>query len=128
MPYPEHTYQYTLAKDSSKFGEGEEPFAEVGINENDVTMTATVSTAYNSAAKAADPLVDTGICEISMGSILLGQAESARHGVELLGEIIDQYGAGECNSIMLSGLWKLFQDTNMQQSSCQTIKCQQFQI
>ena len=102
MPYPEHTYQYTLAKDSSKFGEGEEPFAEVGINENDVTMTATVSTAYNSAAKAADPLVDTGICEISMGSILLGQAESARHGVELLGEIIDQYGAGECNSIMLS--------------------------
>lgn len=102
MPYPEHTYQYTLAKDSPLFGEGEEPYAEVGINENEVAMTATVSTYYNDAVEAVDPLVDTGICEISMGSVLLGQAESARHGVELLGEIIDQYGAGECNSIMLS--------------------------
>ena len=44
MPYPEHTYQYTLAKDSPLFGEGEEPYAEVGINENEVAMTATVST------------------------------------------------------------------------------------
>ena len=35
MPYPEHTYQYTLAKDSPLFGEGEEPYAEVGINENE---------------------------------------------------------------------------------------------
>lgn len=41
MPYPEHTYQYTLAKDSPLFGEGEEPYAEVGINENEVAMTAT---------------------------------------------------------------------------------------
>lgn len=56
MPYPEHTYQYTLAKDSPKFGEGEEPYAEVGINEKEVAMTATVSTYYNAAAKAADPL------------------------------------------------------------------------
>ena len=102
MPYPEHTYQYTLAKDSPLFGEGEEPYAEVGINENEVAMTATVSTYYNDAVDAVDPLVDTGICEISMGSVLLGQAESARHGVELLGEIIDKYGTGECNSIMIS--------------------------
>lgn len=86
MPYPEHTYQYTLAKDSPLFGEGEEPYAEVGINENEVAMTATVSTYYNDKAKAADPLVDTGICELSMGSILLGQAKTARDGVELLGE------------------------------------------
>lgn len=102
MPYPEHTYQYTLAKDSPLFGEGEEPYAEVGINENEVAMTATVSTYYNDKAKAADPLVDTGICELSMGSILLGQAKTARDGVELLGEIVEKYGSGECNTIMIS--------------------------
>ena len=102
MPYPEHTYQYTLAKDSPLFGDGEEPYAEVGINENEVAMTATVSTYYNDKAKAADPLVDTGICELSMGSILLGQAKTARDGVELLGEIVEKYGSGECNTIMIS--------------------------
>lgn len=102
MPYPSHTYRYTLAKDSPNFGEGEEAYAEVGINENEVAMTATVSTAYNDRAKNADPLVSTGICEISIGSILLGQAETARHGVELLGKIVDQYGSGECNTIMIS--------------------------
>ena len=102
MPYPEHTYQYTLAKDPPLFGDGEEPYAEVGINENEVAMTATVSTYYNDKAKAADPLVDTGICELSMGSILLGQAKTARDGVELLGEIVEKYGSGECNTIMIS--------------------------
>ena len=65
-------------------------------------MTATVSTYYNDKAKAADPLVDTGICELSMGSILLGQAKTARDGVELLGEIVEKYGSGECNTIMIS--------------------------
>ncbi len=102
MEYPAHTYQYTLTQDSPLMGEGDETFAEVGINENDVAITATVSTYYNDKVKAVDPLVDTGIMEISMGSILLGQAESARHGVELLGKIIDEHGAGECNIIMLS--------------------------
>lgn len=102
MEYPAHTYRYTLAKDSPLQGEGDEAFAEVGINENEVAVTATVSTYYNEEAKAADPLVSNGICEISMGTILLGQAKSARHGVELLGDIIDKYGTGECNIIMIS--------------------------
>lgn len=102
IEYPAHTYRYTLTKDSPLQDEGDEAFAEVGINENEVAVTATVSTSYNSAAKAADPLVADGICEISMGTILLGQAKSARHAVELLGDIIDQYGTGECNTILIS--------------------------
>ena len=102
MPYPAHTYRYTLTQDSPLMGEGDETFAEVGINENDVALTATVSTYYNNAADEADPLIPNGICEISMGSIILGQAESARHAVELLGDIVEQYGAGECNIMMFS--------------------------
>ncbi|TQQ84663.1 C69 family dipeptidase [Peptacetobacter hominis] len=105
MKYTEensHTYRYSLAKDTPEYGEGDEAYAEVGINENDVAITATVSTAYNEKAKAADPLVDTGICEISMTSIMLGQAKTAREAVEILAEIVDEHGSGECNTIMIS--------------------------
>ncbi len=109
--YPQQTYKYTYVKDTPNYGETMmdedgnpvgEAYAEAGQNEKGVSMTATVSTNYNNDAKAADPLVDTGICEISMTSIVLGGAATAKEGVELLAAIIDEYGAGECNSIMLS--------------------------
>ena len=35
-----------------------EAYGEVGINEKGVSVTATVSTDYNAAAEAADPLGD----------------------------------------------------------------------
>ena len=109
--YPKTTYSYTFVRDSYQHGETYqdadgnyvgEAYAEAGQNEKGVAMTATVSTSYNSKAKAADKLVGTGLCEISMTSIILGGAATAREAVELLAEIIDKYGAGECNSIMFS--------------------------
>ena len=108
--YPKTTYKYTYVKDTPKRGETMkdqegnyvgEAYAEVGQNEKGLAMTATVSTKYNNSAEAADKLVGTGICELSMTSLVLAGAETAREGVELLGAIIDKYGAGECNSIML---------------------------
>lgn len=111
MPYPSHTYGYTYVRDSYAYGEcvqdenGNdigEPYAAAGTNEKGVSITATVSTHYNEQAEAADPLVDTGICEISMTSILLGGAATAKEGVELLADIIDTYGAGECNALVIS--------------------------
>ena len=108
--YPKTTYKYTYVKDSPNYGETMkdengnpvgEAYAEIGQNEKGLAMTATVSTKYNNSAKAADKLVRTGICEVSMTSLVLAGAETAREGVELLGAIIDKYGAGECNSIML---------------------------
>lgn len=112
MPYPSHTYRYTLVKDSPLRGETMqdengnyigEAYAEAGTNENGVSMSATVSTSYNrKTVGKVDPLVDTGICEISLGTVILSQATSARHGVELLADIIDQYGSGECNSLTIS--------------------------
>ena len=109
--YPETTYSYTYVRDSYLYGETMqdadgnyvgEAYAEAGQNEKGVAMTATVSTGYNKNAKAADRLVWDGICEVSMTSILLGGAASAKEAVELLAEIIDKYGSGECNSIMIS--------------------------
>lgn len=111
MPYPAHTYRYTVMRDSMEMGESvvdangnlvREAYGEVGMNENGVAMSATVSTANNEKAEAADPLVETGICEISLNSVVLMTAESARDGVEKLAKIIDTYGSGECNSFTIS--------------------------
>ena len=111
MPYPSHTYRYTVMRDSIEQGESvvdkdgnlvREAYGEVGMNEKGVSVSATVSTSYNANAKAADPLVDTGICEISLTSVILMSADSARDGVEKLAAIIDTYGSGECNSFTIS--------------------------
>lgn len=110
MPYPSHTYAYTYVRDSVNYGETVTTpegvpsiaYAEIGQNEKGVSVTATVSTGNNAAAKAADPLVSTGICEISVTSILLGSAATAKEAVDLLADVIDTYGAGECNSLMIS--------------------------
>lgn len=111
IPYPSHTYRYTVLRDSIEQGESvvdedgnlvREAYGEVGMNEKGVSVSATVSTSYNANAKAADPLVDTGICEISLTSVILMSADSARDGVEKLAAIIDTYGSGECNSFTIS--------------------------
>ena len=112
MPYPAHTYRYTVMRDSVNRGETmtdangniiEIAYGEVGMNEKGVAVSATVSTDYNKAAEAADPLnEDSGLCEISLNSVILMQADSARDGVEKLAKILDAHGAGECNSLTIS--------------------------
>ena len=110
MPYPAHTYAYNFVRDSYAYGEAMqnengpygEPYGAAGMNEKGVAISATVSTAYNTKAKAADPLVKSGICEISIPTMVLGGAATAKEGVELLAHIIDNYGAGECNAIVIS--------------------------
>jgi len=109
--YPSKTYSYTYVKDSTKYGETMkdengnyigEAYAEAGQNEKGLSMSATVSTSYNSKVKAADKLVWNGLCEISMTSLILGGCATAKEAVEMMGKIIDLYGSGECNSIMFS--------------------------
>ena len=123
MPYPAHTYRYTVLRDSYNRGETMkdengnyygEAYGEVGMNEKGVAVSATVSTAndpdlfeaeYDDGRKHGagyDPMPETGICEISLNSVILMQAETARDGVEKLAAIIDKYGSGECNSITIS--------------------------
>lgn len=111
MPYPSHTYAHTYVKDSPLYEETltdedgnyiSVAYAAGGQNEKGVSISATVSTAYNEQAEAADPLVETGICEISIPSVLLGGAATAKEAVDLLADIIDTHGAGECNSLMIS--------------------------
>lgn len=111
MEYPAHTYAYNVVRDSYAYGEGMvdangnptgEPYGAAGMNEKGVAISATVSTSYNKQAEAVDPLLGTGICEISIPSVVLGGAATAKEGVELLANIIDEHGAGECNAIIIS--------------------------
>ena len=104
FPTGGNTYRYTYVKDTPKYGETMkdadgnyigEAYAEAGMNEHGVAMTATVSTSYNkNTAGKADPLVGTGICEVSLGSLILGGCKTAREAVEFLAYICDTYGSG----------------------------------
>lgn len=105
MPLPSHTYRYTLVQDdyTDDGTPDAEGFSEAGYNENGVSLTATVSTSYNASIKAQDKLVGgTGITEESMTAVVLSQATSARNAIEILANVVDTYGAGECNTVMAS--------------------------
>ena len=111
-PYPSKTYAYTYIKESPKINPDEtvfdndgnpqgEPYAAGCVNEKGVYITATVTTSYNNSAKAADPLVSNGIAEVSIPSVLMANAASAKEAVDLLARIIDEKGSGECYFILI---------------------------
>ena len=73
-----------------------------GINENNVAVSTTNARRLNPQAMAADPLLaEAGVAEAVIPTLLLPQALSAHHGVELLGHYIERYGASEaCGAIL----------------------------
>ncbi len=111
MPYPAHTLKYSYIRDSEGYGETVydengnrigEAYAAAGQNECGVSMTATVTTSQNSNTRKYDPMKRNGIAELSIPSVVLSVATSARHACEYLGSVIDQYGNAEPNSILIS--------------------------
>lgn len=91
-PLPEISYKYTSTPD---WDPSEGYFEEAGINEFQVAVSATESANYNDKAKAADPLVEDGITEASITSVILPRIKTAKEGVVLVGKIIEEKGAGE---------------------------------
>lgn len=71
-------------------------FAETGINQYGVALSATETIFNSGKALKADPyLLKTGLTEDSITSVVLPYATSAKDGVRLLGKMIEQVGAGE---------------------------------
>ncbi len=69
---------------------------ETGINSAGVAISDTETIFNSDGALKADPyLNDTGLVEDSLTSVLLPQARSARHGVQLLAKLIASKGNGE---------------------------------
>ena len=106
---PHDAFSYSAMPDACGYTEASSTigdrffFEERGINQNNVALSATNSMNYNDRAKSVDPFVESGgIAECIIPTLLLPQMKSARHGVELLGDYVETYGASEANGILFS--------------------------
>lgn len=105
-PYPAHTFRYIMCKDSDAANgpyKTDEAYAEVGMNEKNVAVSASVSVnAPKDAIWDKDAQEDTGLAETDIVSIVLMQAETARQGCEILANIYDTVGAAGSDGITIS--------------------------
>lgn len=99
-PQPKISYKYTMVPDSEVEEDG--IYGEIGFNEYGVSVDATVSASANKKALAADPLVDNGLREANMVSVLLPRIKTAREGVELVAKILEEKGAAEGNILTIA--------------------------
>lgn len=103
VPAPKVLHRYTGLMDwNGDTQSGDGLFEERGVNEFNVVVSATNSAQVNPKAAAADPLLESGVVEAVIPSLILPQARSAREGVELLGRYVEQYGAGEGNGVLIA--------------------------
>lgn len=93
---PETGYRYTSSPDANQ---DEGWYEEDGINEKNVGMSATESTVANEKVLAYDPLIENGVAEDSITTLVLPYIDSAREGVERLGALIAKYGSTESNGV-----------------------------
>ncbi|MCC6099443.1 MAG: C69 family dipeptidase [Olsenella sp.] len=106
--YQGTTYRYTFVRDSpTGWDNHTDAYGEAGTNEKGVSVSATDTGDYNDKVKAVDPTgadkgTNTGLGEYNAADIVLSCASPAREGVELLGKIIDEKGAYDCNSIIIA--------------------------
>lgn len=131
MEYPEQTLRYSMFKDSYNNEKiSPEPYAEVGINEKNVAISATVTvsgakTAITGAG-GADPMVsgrNGGLAEVDLATAVLMQATSARHGCEVLGALIEKYGAGSRDGVFISDPEEVWYFQSLSGHQYAAVKC-----
>ena len=121
MDLPDNPMTYTSVPDAlGKDG----IWAEAGVNEANVAMSATETITTNSRVLGADPLVASGIGEEDMVTLVLPYIRSAREGVLRLGAILEDYGTYESNGVafqmnMTFGGWKRLVVITGLQDGCQ---------
>lgn len=99
-----HTYVRDLP---SGWDDRDDAYSEAGTNEKGVSVSATLTTGYNDKIAAVDPCGSesddpSGIGEYTIPDVVLGCADTARNGVKLLGQIIDEKGSYDCNQIIIA--------------------------
>jgi len=92
FPLPQETYRYIAMEDWDTSGG---LYHEAGINEKFVAVSATVTTKINSKVEEIDPLVERGVAEDIIATVVLSAASTAREGVLLVGKLVETYGATE---------------------------------
>lgn len=93
---PKTAYRYTTSPDANP---DEGLYEEDGINEKNVGMSATESVTANEKVLSYDPLIENGVAEDSITTLVLPYIDSARDGVKKLAELIAKYGSTESNGI-----------------------------
>ena len=102
------TYRHTYVRDlPSGWDNRDDAYSEAGTNEKGVSVSATLTTGYNDKILAVDPCGsdksdNSGIGEYNIADVVLGCADTARDGVKLLGQIIDEKGSYDCNQIIIA--------------------------
>jgi dipeptidase len=96
---PENPLRYTAAPNSIEVNG---IWGAAGINSLNVAMTATETITTNSRLLGVDPLVENGIGEEDMVTIVLPYIHSAKEGVLRLGALLETYGTYESNGIAFS--------------------------
>ena len=103
---PKKSYRYSCVPNVEK---NEGIWGACGINEKNVAMTATETITSNPLVKGGDPLVEYkkekgkeipgGIGEEDLITITLPYINSARQGVERVGQLLEKYGTYESNGM-----------------------------
>lgn len=99
-PQPSVAYQYTSVPDTDIQADGY--YGEIGFNEYGVSVDATVSASANEKAQTADPYVEDGLREADIVDVILPRVKSAREGVNLVIDILNEKGAAEGNIFTIS--------------------------
>lgn len=99
MELPALRFKYTS---TPEWTTDEGLFEEDGFNEYGVAMSATESAYANEVVLGADPLVEDGIGEEAMITVVLPYIKSAREGIKRLGDIVEKYGTCETNGVLFS--------------------------
>lgn len=96
---PDNPVRYTAVPDAiPKDG----IWGEAGINRYNVAMSETETITTNSRVLGADPLVESGIGEEDMLTLVLPYVQTAREGVLRLGKLLEEYGTYESNGVAIS--------------------------
>lgn len=96
---PDNPMRYTSVPDALR---KDGIWGEAGINEANVAMSETETITTNARVLGADPLVESGIGEEDMLTLVLPYVRTAREGVKRLGAILEEYGTYESNGIAIS--------------------------
>ena len=86
IPLPENPLRYTAMPNAV---EGKGVWGACGVNEARTGMTATETITSNPRVLGADPLVENGIGEEDIVSLVLPYIHNAREGVQRLGELLE---------------------------------------
>lgn len=101
-PHLAHEYQYFGVPDSSRDTD-EGIYDAHGVNEFGVVLSATVSLDPHRAIAGktgVDPLVEDGLAEAILPSVVLPRVKTAREAIELIAKIVDEKGSAEGNTVI----------------------------